>query len=436
MKNRTSSLKTTGLPWIPFVNSTWKITKVKNCFKISKSKAKNENPVILSLARDGIKIRDITKNEGQLATNYSDYNPVLPGDLLLNPMDLYSGANCNMSEVSGVISPAYSNLRAIVTLNPKFFDFYFKTQYWSMAMFAHGKGVSFDNRWTLNADGLLNYEIPFPPFEIQNEIVKILKKKIGIIDSLISNETKQIEKLEEYKKAVITKAVTKGLDPNAKMKDSGVEWIGEIPEGWSVLPLKSQFKFEKGLPITKADLTNAGIKVISYGQIHSKNNCSTEIDNSLFRFVSTDYLKSNPSCLVQKNDLIFADTSEDLEGTGDFVRISEQDTIFAGYHSIILRNVNNLNTKYLSYLFLSDIWRSQLRCRVFGVKLFSVTQKLLNCCTILLPNITEQENIVRLLDSQTKNIRQIIDNKKAKISMLVDYKKSLIYEYVTGKKEC
>lgn len=422
--------------YAPYVPENWKIIPNKYVFRPHSKKVGKDfrNYNLLSLTKNGVILKDIESNEGKLPASFEGYQTVERNDLILCLFDLdVSAVFSGLSEYQGMITSAYDVYQVNTQLMiPKFADYWFANVFSERSYSVYSKSL----RHTIAYDSFKNIPIAVPSLGTQSKIVSFLSEKIKTIDSLISNETKQIEKLEEYKKAVITKAVTKGLDPGVKMKDSAVEWIGEIPEGWNVLSLKSQFKFEKGLPITKADLTNSGIKVISYGQIHSKKNCSTEIDNSLFRFVSTDYLKSNPSCLVHKNDLIFADTSEDLEGTGDFVRISEQDTIFAGYHSIILRNVNNLNTKYLSYLFLSDIWRSQLRCRVFGVKLFSVTQKLLNCCTILLPNITEQENIVRLLDSQTKNIRQIIDNKKTKISMLVDYKKSLIYEYVTGKKEC
>lgn len=142
-------MKYSGIKWIGEIPDNWNVRKVKQCFYISKEQAHEENPIILSLARAGVKVRDISNNEGQLAASYDNYNPVMPGDLLLNPMDLYSGANCSLSEVSGVISPAYINLRKKVELNPKFYDYYFKTQYWAMAMFAHGKGVSFDNRWTM-----------------------------------------------------------------------------------------------------------------------------------------------------------------------------------------------------------------------------------------------------------------------------------------------
>lgn len=418
--------------WIESLPDEWSITKIGNHFKCRNEKVNDTDYPPLSVAKQGV----VPQIETVAKTDANDNRKlVLMNDFVINSRSDRK-ESCGLSKLNGSVSlinhVLYQNGQDYYM---PFVGILFKNYGFAEEFYRWGHGIVAD-LWTTRWQEMKNIEIPLPPLKEQKSIFDFLTNRTSKIDQLISNQEKQIEKLEEYKKAVITKAVTKGLDPGAKMKDSGVEWIEKIPEGWSVLSLKSQFKFEKGLPITKADLTNAGIKVISYGQIHSKKNCSTEIDNSLFRFVSTDYLKSNPSCLVHKNDLIFADTSEDLEGTGDFVRISEQDTIFAGYHSIILRNVNNLNTKYLSYLFLSDIWRSQLRCRVFGVKLFSVTQKLLNCCTILLPNITEQENIVRLLDSQTKNIRQIIDNKKTKISMLVDYKKSLIYEYVTGKKEC
>ena len=115
----------TGVEWLPTLPNDWKIEKVKRIFYISKELSHKNNPTILSLARSGIKIRNISNNEGQLAESYDNYNFVKVGDLLLNPMDLYSGANCNVSYVEGVISPAYSNLRAKTKLEPKFFDFYF-----------------------------------------------------------------------------------------------------------------------------------------------------------------------------------------------------------------------------------------------------------------------------------------------------------------------
>lgn len=231
-------MKYSGVEWIGNIPDNWEIRKVKQCFYISKEQAHIENPTILSLARAGVKVRDVSNNEGQLAASYDNYNPVQPGDLLLNPMDLYSGANCSLSEVEGVISPAYVNLRKQVELNPKFYDYYFKTQYWAMAMFAHGKGVSFDNRWTMNAETVLNYYLPLPSFEEQNKIVEILNKKIKEIDSLIEIENQQIEKLKEYRQSFITKIISRGVENDIKIKNSGVDWISNINANYYVCPLK------------------------------------------------------------------------------------------------------------------------------------------------------------------------------------------------------
>ncbi len=134
-------MKDSGVEWIGEIPENWKIGRVKNGFVRKNEKAKQDNPRILSLARSGVKIRDISTGEGQIAESYYNYNPVEVGDLLLNPMDLYSGANCSVSKTSGVISPAYLNLRAKEEFDSRYYDYYFKTQYWTMILFAHGESV-------------------------------------------------------------------------------------------------------------------------------------------------------------------------------------------------------------------------------------------------------------------------------------------------------
>ena len=130
-------MKDSGVEWIGEIPREWEVGKVKNCFVRKNEKAKQENPIILSLARSGVKIRDISTGEGQIAESYFNYNPVEKGDLLINPMDLYSGANCSVSKVCGVISPAYINLKSINGNNSTYYDYYFKTQYWSMVFFSY-----------------------------------------------------------------------------------------------------------------------------------------------------------------------------------------------------------------------------------------------------------------------------------------------------------
>ena len=197
----------TGIPWIGAIPKSWEIRRVRDGFFQKKEKAQQEDPVILSLARSGVKVRDISNFEGQIAESYFNYNPVVPGDFILNPMDLYSGANCNVSEVSGVISPAYITLGSKKGYNPKYYDYYFKVQYWLMALFAHGKGVSADNRWTINTNTLMSYQIPYPPLEVQNRIVEYITSCYSKIDLLIEKLKLESDELFEFKKSLTRDSV-------------------------------------------------------------------------------------------------------------------------------------------------------------------------------------------------------------------------------------
>lgn len=394
-------MKYSGIEWIGEIPDSWNIRKVKQCFYISKEQAHEENPTILSLARAGVKVRDISNNEGQLAASYDNYNPVQPGDLLLNPMDLYSGANCSLSEVSGVISPAYVNLRKHVELNPKYFDYYFKTQYWAMAMFAHGKGVSFDNRWTMNAEAVLNYYLPFPTYEEQNRIVETINKKVKEIDSLIEIENQQIDKLKDYKRAVITEAVTRGLDKDAPLKDSGVEWIGLIPKEWNICRFKNVITIANGKEI---EVDGGEIPVYGSGGIFKYTN------KPLFTGLS---LLLGRKGTIDKPMLV----------SGSFWTV---DTMF--YTS----EIRNIDEKFLFYcaktLINFDFYKS-------GSVLPSMTQIELNNIYITYPDIKTQKEIAVFLDNKCAEIDALISIKQNKIDDLNEYKKSLIYEYVTGKKE-
>jgi type I restriction enzyme S subunit len=205
-----------------------------------------------------------------------------------------------------------------------------------------------------------------------------------------------------------------------------------FPQEWDVLKMRQCFSFGKGLSITKDDLVEEGIPVISYGQVHSKDNTGTGLSEVLYRYVPESFLRTGKSCLVQKNDFIFADTSEDYAGVGNCAFIDNNDTIFAGYHSIIARPTSNaLYPKYLAYLFLTDLWRDQIRANVMGIKVFSITQQLLRDTYICVPRVSEQKRIVELLDESCSKIDKIIANLERQIELLRKYKKSLITETVT-----
>lgn len=420
----------TGVVWCPTIPVNWSIEKVKHNFYISKSKASIANPTVLKLARAGVQIRDISNNEGQLAASYDDYNPVRYGDLLLNPMDLYSGANCNMSEIEGVISPAYANLRKLKELNPKYYDYYFKLQYWTMAMFAHGKGVSFDNRWTINAEGILNYEIPVPTKEEQDLIVSDISSKGEQVDDLIANQEAQIEKLKQYKQSLITEVVTKGLNPDAKMKDSGVEWIGDIAVNHSVWKLK--FLLSKpmvyGANESGEPYSENAVRYIRITDITSDSKLKDNDDNLYLSFDKAE------DFILKDGDVLFARSGGTVGKT--FIYKAEYGrSAFAGYLIKASCDSTKLLPEYLFYYTQSslyEIWKNmifiQATIQNIGANKYSNME-------MVVMDIDKQKQIVGYLDKQCSKIDKLIEIKQAKIAKLNEYKKSLIYEYVTGKKE-
>ena len=217
----------------------------------------------------------------------------------------------------------------------------------------------------------------------------------------------------------------------ANMKDSGVEWIGEIPEEWVAEPLRINAEFTKGLAITKADLVEKGVRVISYGQVHSKTNTGTAMREDLLRFVPNKLAVGSASRL-NSGDLAFADTSEDKTGLGAAAYNDTDAVIYGGYDIIICRpNQNKLYGKYLAYLALTDAWRSQLRAYTTGVKVFHVTQALLKRCYVLLPPREEQMRITAYLDCECSKLDEAYSAIETQISTLERYRASVIHEAVT-----
>lgn len=426
-------MKESGVAWLGTIPKEYKTVPIGSLFTIKKDIIGQEPDTVLSITQTGVKPKDLSSNEGQNASSYAHYQKVCVGDFAMNHMDLLTGW-VDISKYEGVTSPDYR----VFSLNDARYsaDYFlrvFQYYYANKIFFGFGQGVATLGRWRLPAVNFNKIDVPIPPPSEQHRIVKELNTKTEKIEELKQNVKGQIEKLKQYKQSLITEVVTRGLDSAAQMKNSGVEWIESIPEAWQISPLKSLFSFGKGLPITKENLTETGIPVISYGQIHAKWNTGVTTHAELYRFVSEKYLEANPDSLVQKGDVIMADTSEDKEGCGNCAYIDTDDTVFAGYHTIILKSLTKTNTKYLAYLFLTDHWRSQLRKQVSGVKLFSVSKRILGSTTVLIPDCADE--IVAYLDDKCSQIDALIRIKQAKIAKLEKYKKSIIYEYVTGKKE-
>ena len=216
-----------------------------------------------------------------------------------------------------------------------------------------------------------------------------------------------------------------------EMKDSGISLAGKIPQNWEIKRLKYLFKFCKGLPITKDNLIDQGLPVISYGQIHAKTNNGVDVLPHLLRFVDFSYQTFYPLSQVMRGDFVFADTSEDYEGCGNCVYKRNDNLLFAGYHTIIAHSIIESDNRFFSYLFLTDLWRRQIRENVSGVKVFSITQKTLSNSYIILPPLTEQQRIAEFLDRECGKIDGLKADIQAQIDTLEQYKRSVITEAVT-----
>ena len=427
--------KDSGVAWIGEIPEGWGIFMLSTYFFEHKNKnAGNKENNLLSLSYGAIIDKDINTKEGLLPESFEGYNIIQKDDIVFRLTDLQNDKRSLRTAICkqrGIITSAYTTIRSRGKVFPVFYNYFFRACDECKVLYGIGSGV----RQSMNFGDLAKLQVCVPPLPEQKSIASFLDKKCEEIDFLIALQEEMIGELQAYKQSVITGAVTKGLDPNAKMKDSGVEWIGAVPEGWKIKPLKSLYYTEKGLNITKENLVESGIPVLSYGQIHSKENPGTQINDVLLKYVPDTYLNSDPKCLVQKGCFLFADTSEDYEGCGNAIYVDRDITLFAGYHTIIARPIIAGDYKYLAYQFLTDIWRQQIRSRVSGIKVFSVNQKLIKSTSVILPTRDEQTAIVTYLDTKTAQIDSLIAIKREKIQELKDYKKSIIYEYVTGKKK-
>lgn len=423
-------MKDSGYPWINSIPNDWDVVRVKDCFIQKKEKAKQIDPVVLSLARDGVKVRDITTNEGQLAASYFDYNPVEPGDMMINPMDLYSGANCSLSKVSGVISPAYVNLKHKENIEPRFYDYYFKYQYWSMAFFAHGKGVSYDNRWTLNNETIMKYPLVKPSYEEQIKIANYLDSKCNEIENIIKDIEHQIETLEEYRESLIAETVTNGLNSNVKTKNSGIKWVKEIPNHWNILRVKYISNvIEKGNGITKEQVYPDGdIQCVRYGEIYSKYN------NQFINCVSkTKKQEITTKKYFQNGDILCAGTGELVEEIGKSIVYLGNDNCLAGGDIVVIKHKQE--PRFFNYALNSQYSQAQKSYSKSKLKVVHISGFEIGNVKLAVPNIAEQKEIADYLDNKYFEIDSIILEKKKQLDTLGEYKKSLIYEYVTGKKE-
>jgi len=413
--------------------SRWPLYRGKQLFRVIDNRSKNGTEELLSVSHlTGITPRSQKNVTMFQAESLIGYKLCKVGDIVANTMWTWQGA-IGVSDYAGVVSPAYNVYRQRGEIyNPRYLDMLLREQKLIDVYHSLSTGIR-PSRLRLYPDVFLTIRFPVPQKGEQDQIVRFLDWKISQVNRLSNMYRHEITLLEEMKQQLIDSIVTTGLRSLPTIHNKDIRWDIDYPSHWKLQRIRELFSFRKGLSITKANLEESGVPVISYGQIHSKKNSGIGLNDELIRYVNESYLAVNQSAIVKKGDFIFADTSEDIAGCGNCAYIDWDDTIFAGYHSIIAHPNGTMNGKYFAYLFKSSAWRYQIRKKANSVKVYSITQKMLKDAFILIPPTEEQAEIVTYLDNSCSRIDAIINKTEAKISNLHDLKVHLIADVVTGK---
>ena len=400
------AMKDSGIPWIGEIPKEWKTEKFKHVFRIKKVLAGKLGYDVLSVTQKGLRVKDITSNEGQVASDYTNYQRVHPNDFVMNHMDLITGY-VDVAKQEGVTSPDYRTFYSINadSTNNQYYLYIFQFCYKTRLFYNLGQGVSQFGRWRLPAEQQNEFVIPVPSFSEQQRIAEFLDRKCGEIDEAIALQEEFIEELKAYKQSVITEAVTRGLNPNVKFKDSGIDWIGKIPQGWEVVQLKRYARVNNGkeVPVElSADDENA--KPV-YGS------------GGVFKYTNEIMYSGEAVMFGRKGTL-----GKPLYVNDSFWVV---DTMY------FLTYPNKLFPKYSYYQLSAFDWNPFITQTAIP----SIVASDVIAAFICVPPLTEQRQIADYLDTKCAEIDSLIAIKQQKIEELKDYKKSVIYEYVSGKKE-
>ena len=326
---------------------------------------------------------------------------------------------------SGIITSAYIVLRPKFDGETSYFNYLLKTLDYQKIF--HGMGVGI--RLTLKFKELRSMLIPVPTtVEEQSHIANFLDKKCAEIDDLIALQEQMIAQLTTYKQAVITETVTKGLDPNVKMKDSGVEWIGEIPEHWEMsrVGIHHNIILGKMLCNTPSDDSYTLESYYCAANVHFDGVDDTELKKMWFSPKEKTLYK------VNENDLLVVEGGAGAGGCAIVTNIKEPIYV---QNSIMIVRPKTGNVTYLKYLLESLVKKGYIDIVCNKATIPHFTKDKLSNVPYPVISLSEQQNIANYLDKKCKEIDELISVKKDKIEKLKAYKKSVIYEYVTGKKQ-
>ena len=421
-------MKDSGIEWIGEIPESWKVLCACQCF--SQVKNKNEGlseTNLLSLSYGKLKRKSMDTTEGLLPESFESYNIIEAGDIVLRLTDLqndHTSLRVGLSKERGIITSAYVTLRNYSKNVPKYLYYYLHSYDIAKGFYGMGAGV----RQGLNWEGLKHLKVLAPMPQEQHLISAYLDRQCTLIDSVIEKTKASIEEYKKLRQAVITQAVTKGVRGDRAMKDSGIEWIGEICSDYSINRLKFLLleplmygANESGEPFNE--------RLPRYIRITDINMNGTLKETgrlSLNEETAQNYL-------LDKGDILFA-RSGGTVGKAFIFKSEYGKSAFAGY-LIRARMKKSIVPKYIYYYTQSSIYEEWKKQTFIQSTIQNIGADRYNQLPIITQSFMEQQEIAEYLDKKCAEIDSLITKKEQFLTELDTYKKSLIYEYVTGKKE-
>lgn len=429
---RYEKMRDSGVEWIGMVPEEWSIVRMKAVFRPVSIK-NHPNEEVLSLYRDFGVLPKSARDDNHNATSddTSTYKYVQKGNLVINKMKAWQGSLA-ISEYDGIVSPAYyvCEIRSS-NVEKRYLHHLLRCSVYAQEFERLSTGMRV-GQWDLGIDDFLRIPVLLPPLNTQKKIGNYLDEKCAHIDAIITDIKASIEEYKAWKASIIYEAVTKGLDPRAEMKDSGVKWIGEIPEEWYVC--KTLFVLQMPItdgPHTTPELYAAGVPFVSAEAVSCGNG---RIDfNHIRGYISEGFYQECCKKYIPQKDDIYMIKSGATTGK---VAIVDVDTKFTIWSPLAAFRVNpkKVLPRYLFYFLQSPAYQKQVELGwSFGTQQ-NIGMRTLEKLKICVPPLSVQQEIIRYLDEKSKKLDAIIKEKTDLISDLESYKKSLIYEVVTGKR--
>lgn len=428
--------KNSGVEWLGEIPEHWETKRIKHLFKEINERSYDGSEDLLSVSQyTGVTNKSERLEDGGMLTNATTlegYKIVSKDDLVSNIMLAWNGS-LGFSPCNGITSPAYSIYRIKTNDINRYFHYLLRTELYKSEYKRNSSGV-IESRLRLYTDDFFRIESILPPIKEQIVIANFLDEKTTKIDQAISIKQKQIELLKERRQILVHKAVTRGLDDNVKLKDSGVEWIGEIPEHWEVKRLKylgntfAGITGKSGEDFSKEH--NEGFKpFVPFTSIFNNE----IIDTSKHQFVN---IRENEyQNKVKKGDLLFLMSSETLEDIGKCsIYLGMENELYLNSFCKGFRFSNPIiNAVFTNHLLQSYSYRHYFSLKGRGFTRINIKQEFVLEIPILIPPLSEQKEISEYIENATTKIATAISLKEQEIEKLKEYKMSLIDGVVTGK---